>query len=595
MRQTVISVCALLLLSMQGYAARKEPFFLRDAVGVKSYPAAPRLAERAAMVPASMLPPAESTVPEEIVAIREWNASGREPMRNGFKRTLPDVIELNGNAYAAAKSGVSGADASAPIRAGRGVSAQSDHGTTIWSTVVQVEKAHRLRLHLENCVIPDGAVLWVYGQGETPIGFGRELLDDKGGLWTPSTHGDTVWLDVEMPAGAPVSFTLREVLELVDVNAAAVNPEDSPTCLIDSVCVTSATFDAIANVHRAIAHLEFVTSGGGAVCSGGLLNDRSSSGTPYLLTANHCFSDQTTASSVDAYFDFTTTSCNGSFNGSTAPHTHGATLLASSMTSDFTLIKLNSIPSGRYFLGWDTTPPSAGTLLHRVSHPVPATTIFPQMYSNTNVNASVPMCTFAGGAVAARPNFIYSSANQGGIYGGSSGSPSILAGGYVVGQLLGTCPTSSAVDPKAGCDPGNSIVDGAFSTTYNTIAQFIDPSGASPVCTANATTLCLSDSRFAVTATYQAGTNSGNGQAVRLTADTGYFWFFGPDNVEVVIKVLNACGLNSKFWVFSGGLTNVQVTITVRDTKTGTVRTYANPANTAFQPIQDTGAFATCP
>jgi hypothetical protein len=115
-------------------------------------------------------------------------------------------------------------------------------------------------------------------------------------------------------------------------------------------------------------------------------------------------------------------------------------------------------------------------------------------------------------------------------------------------------------------------------------------------CTANATTICLNNDRFAVSATWRANDgSSGVGQAVRLTADTGYFTFFSATNVEVVIKVLNACGLNSKYWVFAGGLTNVNVVLTVRDTVSGTVRTFTNPINTAFQPIQDTGAFATCP
>ena len=47
---------------------------------------------------------------------------------------------------------------------------------------------------------------------------------------------------------------------------------------------------------------------------------------------------------------------------------------------------------------------------------------------------------------------------------------------------------------------------------------------------------------------------SGTGTAVPLTSDTGYFWFFGSSNVEAVIKVLNACSLNQRFWVFAGGL-----------------------------------------
>jgi energy-converting hydrogenase Eha subunit B len=90
-------------------------------------------------------------------------------------------------------------------------------------------------------------------------------------------------------------------------------------------------------------------------------------------------------------------------------------------------------------------------------------------------------------------------------------------------------------------------------------------------------------------------TQSGQGTAVFLTTDTGYFWFFGSTNVEVVIKVLNACGVNTKYWVFAAGLTNVHVVLTVTDLQNSTVKTYINPQNTKYDAVQDTSAFSTCP
>jgi hypothetical protein len=110
-------------------------------------------------------------------------------------------------------------------------------------------------------------------------------------------------------------------------------------------------------------------------------------------------------------------------------------------------------------------------------------------------------------------------------------------------------------------------------------------------CVPDATTLCLNNGRFAVSATFNAGTQA---HVVQLTPDTGYLWFFSASNAEAVVKVINGCALDSHFWVFAGGLTNVSTRITVTDTITGRVKTYLNPANTPFQPIQDTGAFATC-
>jgi hypothetical protein len=115
---------------------------------------------------------------------------------------------------------------------------------------------------------------------------------------------------------------------------------------------------------------------------------------------------------------------------------------------------------------------------------------------------------------------------------------------------------------------------------------------------ASPTTLCLNGGRFSVTATYRTiDGRTGNGTGVALTSDSGYFWFFSASNIEVVLKVLNACTqVPPRYWVFAAGLTNVEVTMTVTDTLTGVqVPPYVNPLGTPFQPIQDTDAFATCP
>src|SRR5436309_6829750 len=66
--------------------------------------------------------------------------------------------------------------------------------------------------------------------------------------------------------------------------------------------------------------------------------------------------------------------------------------------------------------------------------------------------------------------------------------------------------------------------------------------------------LRLSGNRFQVVATWRtAGGGSGVGHAIPLTADTGAFWFFAPGNVELIVKVLNACTPFGRFWVFAAG------------------------------------------
>ncbi len=106
------------------------------------------------------------------------------------------------------------------------------------------------------------------------------------------------------------------------------------------------------------------------------------------------------------------------------------------------------------------------------------------------------------------------------------------------------------------------------------------------------TTLCLNQGRFQVRVDWAipSKNRSGQGMAVPITADTGYFWFFSNTNVELVIKVLDARAICGFYWVFYGALSNVQYTITVRDTQTGVEKVYQNVSGNLAS-VADTKAF----
>ncbi|HJQ37952.1 MAG TPA: trypsin-like peptidase domain-containing protein [Thermoanaerobaculia bacterium] len=572
MTRKIALICTLTFFGAAAlFAADIAPAFSREAIGAKSFPPPPRIVSAAAISPALSIGAAD---PTDIEEVRVWNAEGRRPVKNGFVRIMADLVVVR----------LAGAPAS------KGVIATSERGL-VWSGRFQIA-AHRVRLRLDRAKLPAGAVLWIYNDGGEPIAFDRDLLDSDGGLWTPSVGGGIVHLEVETPmpkSDADVaSFEINRLLEIVP----PLKTHDDPDCLIDVQCVGASSVADINSFKQGIAYLEYVKGNGGFVCSGGLLNDSTSSGTPWFLTANHCFDSQASATSLEAYWDWRFASCSSTAipNPPTAGRTLGATLLATNGSSDFTFVRLSSIPANRYFFGSSTATVPAGTLLHRVSHPAPDDFgPLPQMYSASTVNTVVGQCQ---GRL--RPNYLYSifTPTQGGLYGGSSGSPVIayLTGApRVVGQLLGYCGQV----PADGCDTRNSVLDGAFSATFASISQFLSATPAG--CTPTATAMCLNNDRFKVEATYQTGSGqTGQGQVVKLTGDTGYLWFFNSSNVEVVIKVLNACGING-WWVFAGGLTDVRVTLTVTDTKTGSVKQYTNPLGQPFQPIQDTSAFSVCP
>jgi plastocyanin len=115
-------------------------------------------------------------------------------------------------------------------------------------------------------------------------------------------------------------------------------------------------------------------------------------------------------------------------------------------------------------------------------------------------------------------------------------------------------------------------------------------------CASDQSRLCLDAGRFVVRVAFAPpGAGFEEARAVELTDDAGYFTFFDPDNVEVVVKALDACGFSQRFWIFAAGLTDVAVRLAAVDTLAGEARVYVNPPGAAFVPVQDTAAFATCP
>ena len=114
-------------------------------------------------------------------------------------------------------------------------------------------------------------------------------------------------------------------------------------------------------------------------------------------------------------------------------------------------------------------------------------------------------------------------------------------------------------------------------------------------CEADAYTLCLAGGRFAVRAFWRNRAGAEDlAEKIPLTADTGGFYFFDSTNFELLVKVLDACAINQRFWVFAAGLTDVEVDVLVTDTFTGQVQTYHNEQGRPFAPVQDIDSFDGC-
>jgi glucose/arabinose dehydrogenase len=130
----------------------------------------------------------------------------------------------------------------------------------------------------------------------------------------------------------------------------------------------------------------------------------------------------------------------------------------------------------------------------------------------------------------------------------------------------------------------------------DTLHRLVGPAPPRQACVPGAASLCLGEGgRFAVEARFRTGGRPFRAATARpLVADSGAFWFFAPDNLELVVKVLDACVPFGRFWFFAAGLTDVTTELVVTDTVAGVERVYPKGPGVPFPPIQDTGAFATC-
>ena len=144
---------------------------------------------------------------------------------------------------------------------------------------------------------------------------------------------------------------------------------------------------------------------------------------------------------------------------------------------------------------------------------------------------------------------------------------------------------------SGGASNGSALVDVPLSVAQAAVVEEGEPGP----CATGPEVLCLQEDRFEVSVTWTdfEGT-SGPGLSRTLEEDTGAFWFFAEENLELMVKVLDARAINGHFWVYYGALSNVGFELRVRDTATGAVRTYRNEPR-EFASAGDVTAFSALP
>ena len=326
----------------------------------------------------------------------------------------------------------------------------AEHGSLQQAALrFQAEGAQGLRLGLAVLALPDAAQLLVQGAHGQAQRLDTVPLQTAAPLyWSPEVAGEEVTLVIRIPAQAS---PLQVRLAVPRLSQTTVAPEQAPTLAkagAGSCEVSVACSPDYIEQGRSVARLRFVeTSGNAFQCSGTLMNDMASSGTPYLLTARHCIADQATAATLTTDWLLRASACGSSTPAAgRAQRTGGATVLYTNPDTDTTLLRLNDMPpagvvyAGSYF-GANVI---AGTTISDVHHPdgdlqrVSLGTV--TGYSNCTSN----MCVNVDRSLA---RFYSVRWQQGVVEPGSSGSGAFTAIGtrrYLIGQLFGGSSSCSA-------------------------------------------------------------------------------------------------------------------------------------------------------
>ncbi|HUQ91264.1 MAG TPA: PPC domain-containing protein [Bryobacteraceae bacterium] len=245
-------------------------------------------------------------------------------------------------------------------------------GKSLWRAGIQSPGARGIRLHFTQFSVGTGRV-WIHdgtGEEEQISGpyTGAGPFSD-GDFWSDIVMADTAIVEFEPSEGqrGQPPFQVGEISHVYSDPKEGTTRSAAASCNLDVTCSPE-----WAETSRSVGRISFESGGSSLVCSGTLLNTRSGSGTPLFLTANHCIETDAVARTLQAFWFYQTDTCNGTPPSTrNVPRTLGARMLVTGdrTQGDFTLLRLNSVPSGVIFSGWDPREAPEGTALTVVHHP----------------------------------------------------------------------------------------------------------------------------------------------------------------------------------------------------------------------------------
>lgn len=313
--------------------------------------------------------------------------------------------------------------------------------------------------------------------------------------WGPVVEGAESTVEIELPAGVATSavqvavpklshtFISDETAAQLLIQPQTVSFGGAKVCQVDISCTTP-----LPPVSNAVNQIRFIDPLDGLpyLCSATLINDSISSGSMYVLTANHCIDNQTAASSISTLL-FYRSNCVSGNSGSTG-YGPRATLLYTAFSTDTSLLKFypnssgySPLNNGAILAGWDaTTPPAANIVVTNIHHPKgDAQRISIGTMTSNVVRDALGNFDYTSQAIG---TFLEVVLTNGLVEPGSSGSAlfkDMATNPKVIGQLWGgiegSCTSNTTNNPQQ-------VLYGRFDKAYTAgMSDWLNPVGNKPV------------------------------------------------------------------------------------------------------------------
>lgn len=309
-------------------------------------------------------------------------------------------------------------------------------GSRVWRIRFHSEGAKTMNFLFSDFYMPKGANLYLYNNNRTDLlgAYDSKQNNEERVLGTWLVKGEDIWLEYYEPAEVAGQGKL-EIFKLVHgyrtsesfaKSTKALN--DSGNCNYDVDCYMDG-IEPLKEINKKSVAL--IISGGASFCTGALINNTSNDGTPYFLTANHCYSNP---SQWAFRFNWISpnpvcaATANSQSNNDFNQTVSGAVLRARRAATDFCLVEITAnLPSNwdLVWAGWDRSDiaPTSTFGIHHPSGDI--------MKACRDFNS--PTKNNSGGEYMWRIN----DWDVGVTEGGSSGSPLFDNEGRIIGQLYG--------------------------------------------------------------------------------------------------------------------------------------------------------------